>query len=52
MRHLYKTTAVALGVFDGVHLGHRAVLNAVHELYKDREKDSLCICIPDRRYDF
>ncbi len=27
-----KKTAVALGVFDGVHIGHRAVLQAVHQI--------------------
>ncbi|MBR0485069.1 MAG: riboflavin biosynthesis protein RibF [Oscillospiraceae bacterium] len=32
MREYTRPTAVALGVFDGVHLGHRAVLNAVYEL--------------------
>jgi len=36
MREYTRPTAVALGVFDGVHLGHRAVLNAVCELYKKK----------------
>ncbi len=35
MRIYTRPTAIALGVFDGVHLGHRAVLNTVSELYRN-----------------
>lgn len=31
-------TAVALGFFDGVHIGHKAVINACKNLKKDDEK--------------
>ena len=38
MREYTRPTAIALGVFDGVHLGHRAVLNAVYELYRNHSR--------------
>ncbi len=38
MRKYTRPTAIALGVFDGVHLGHRAVLNAVYELYRNHSR--------------
>lgn len=40
MRIYTKPSAIALGVFDGVHLGHRAVLNAVCELCKNKKRIS------------
>lgn len=40
MRIYTKPSAIALGVFDGVHLGHRAVLNAVCELYRSKNRIS------------
>lgn len=36
MRIYKRPTAIALGVFDGIHLGHKAVLNAVYDLYRDK----------------
>lgn len=36
MRIYKRPTAVALGVFDGIHLGHKAVLKAVHDLYRNK----------------
>ncbi len=36
MREYTRPAAIALGVFDGVHLGHRAVLNAVYDLYQKK----------------
>ena len=39
MRKYTRPTAIALGVFDGVHLGHRAVLNAVYELYRNHSRN-------------
>ncbi|MBR1528960.1 MAG: riboflavin biosynthesis protein RibF [Oscillospiraceae bacterium] len=49
MREYTRPAAVALGVFDGVHLGHRAVLNAVCELY--RKKGRLACALAFRTED-
>ena len=46
MREYQRPTAAALGVFDGVHLGHRAVLNAVYELYKKKGRLACAFAFP------
>lgn len=39
----YGPSAVAIGKFDGVHTGHRAVLERVQQLATERELDSVAV---------
>ena len=39
--YLDKETAVAIGKFDGVHIGHRRLLEEIRE----KKKDGLCTCV-------
>lgn len=39
--YLEKETAVAIGKFDGVHIGHRRLLEEILE----KKKDGLCACV-------
>ncbi|MBM2815680.1 MAG: riboflavin biosynthesis protein RibF [Ignavibacteria bacterium] len=40
-----KNTAVTVGTFDGVHLGHQAILNRLKEISSDSELRSIVITI-------
>lgn len=39
--YLDKETAVAIGKFDGIHIGHRRLLDEIRE----KKKDGLCACV-------
>jgi riboflavin kinase/FMN adenylyltransferase len=43
----FRRTAVTLGVFDGVHLGHRAVLERTAELARARGGDAVVVTFAD-----
>ena len=45
--YLEKDTAVAIGKFDGVHLGHRRLLEEI--LNKKKNGLAACVLIPHRR---
>ena len=38
-----RGTAVTIGVYDGVHIGHRKVLELLRELADARQLDAVCI---------
>ena len=40
-----RPTAVALGIFDGVHLGHRAIFDKVKEYEKQGLSPAVCTAI-------
>lgn len=39
--YLDRETAVAIGKFDGIHIGHRRLLEEIRE----KKKDGLCACV-------
>jgi riboflavin kinase/FMN adenylyltransferase len=41
--HSTRGTAVTIGVYDGVHIGHRKVLELLRELADARDLDAVCI---------
>jgi riboflavin kinase/FMN adenylyltransferase len=41
--HRDRGTAVTIGVYDGVHIGHRKVLELLRELADARQLDAVCI---------
>lgn len=45
--YIQKETAVAIGKFDGVHIGHRRLLQ---EILKQKEKEEAPACLPLTRH--
>jgi riboflavin kinase/FMN adenylyltransferase len=42
-------SVVTIGVYDGVHLGHRSVLRLVRELADARGQDAVCVTFDRHR---
>ena len=49
---LNKKTAVALGNFDGIHIGHREVFRSALSAAKEQNLDSLCFTFSNHPFNF
>ena len=50
--NLNKRTSVALGNFDGIHIGHREIFRAALEAAEDQDLDSLCFTFSNHPFNF
>ena len=50
--NLKKKTSVALGNFDGIHIGHREVFRAALDAAKQQDLDSLCFTFSNHPFNF
>ena len=50
--NLNEKTSVALGNFDGIHIGHREIFRAALDAAKDRDLKSLCFTFSNHPFNF
>ncbi len=50
--NLKEKTSVALGNFDGIHIGHREIFRAALDAAKDRDLKSLCFTFSNHPFNF
>ena len=50
--NLKKKTSVALGNFDGIHIGHREIFRAALDAAEDQDFDSLCFTFSNHPFNF
>ena len=50
--NLKKKTSVALGNFDGIHIGHREIFRAALEAANEQDLDSLCFTFANHPFNF
>ena len=50
--NLYEKTSVALGNFDGIHIGHREIFRAALDAAKDHDLKSLCFTFSNHPFNF
>ena len=50
--NLKKKTSVALGNFDGIHIGHREIFRAALEAAEEQDLDSLCFTFSNHPFNF
>ena len=50
--NLNEKTSVALGNFDGIHIGHREIFRAALDAAKDHDLKSLCFTFSNHPFNF
>lgn len=50
--NLYEKTSVALGNFDGIHIGHREIFRAALDAAKEHDLKSLCFTFSNHPFNF